>query len=123
MLHKKSIAASTEIIKCNLNQYKECRRVIISYPPKSHDAPISLSVLRVLEYASLSRCIYLFISAVKQYDILLLLLLLLLLLKGSMGDVEKEGRRNEQKGDGDVAMFDGCVLSICEGTFIQLCEV
>ena len=71
---------------------------------------------------SFSLSVYLFISGVMQYDILLLLLLLLLL-KGSMGDAEKEGRRNEQNHNGDVAMFDGCVLSICEGTFIQLCEV
>ena len=64
---------------------------------------------------SFSLCIYLFISGVMQYDILLL--------KGSMRDVKKEGRRNQQNHNGDVAMFDGCVLSICEGTFIQLCEV
>jgi len=89
MLHKKSIAATTEIIKCNLKQYKESRRVIVSYPPKSHDAPISLSL-------SLSLCFYLFIFGVIQYDNLLLLLLLLLL-KGSMGDVGKEEEEEEEE--------------------------
>ncbi len=91
MLHKKSIAATTEIIKCNLKQCKESRRVIVSYPPKSHDAPIPLSLS-----LSLSLCFYLFIFGVIQYDNLLLLLLLLVM-KGSMGDVGKEEEEEEEE--------------------------